>query len=61
MALYLKGHLFPVKYIVYYGLATVINKLAGMKTTKLPICGALIHTSSEMWRYFSRIKTLLIS
>ena len=47
-----KGLLFASKYIVYYGIPSVINKMVGMKTTDLPRCTALIHTNRELWRYF---------
>ena len=52
MALYLKGALFACKYIVYYGITSLINRLFNMKTTQLPRCISIIHTNSEMWRYF---------
>ncbi len=52
MALLLKGSLFAVKYIVFYGLPTIFNEIVGMKTTPLPRCIALIHTNGEMWKYF---------
>jgi hypothetical protein len=52
MSLYLKGSLFTCKYIVYYGVTNLFNKLAGMNTTKLPRCISIIHTNNEMWKYF---------
>jgi hypothetical protein len=52
MALLLNGSLFASKYVVYYGITTLVNKIVGMKTTELPRCISLIHTNSEMWRYF---------
>ena len=47
-----KGLLFSCKYIVYYGIPSLVNKMVGMKTTELPRCTALIHTNRELWRYF---------
>jgi len=52
MSLYLKGSLFTCKYIVYYGIANLFNKLVGMNTTKLPRCISVIHTNNEMWKHF---------
>ncbi len=52
MALLLNGSLFASKYVVYYGVTTLANKMVGMKTTELPRCISLMHTNSEMWRYF---------
>jgi Na+/alanine symporter len=51
LALYLVGSLFACKYIVYYGLSTMVNLLVGMKTTELPRCISLIHLNSELWRF----------
>lgn len=48
----IKGSLFTAKYIVYYGLTTVVNQQVGMQTTDLPRCIFLIHTNAELWRYF---------
>ena len=52
IALLLKGALFAVKYIVFYGVPTFFNEIVGMKTTPLPRCIALISTNGEMWKYF---------
>lgn len=52
LAMQLKGSLFVCKYIVYYGLTNLCNSLVGMRTTELPRCVAVVHTNSEMWRYF---------
>lgn len=52
MAMLLRGSLFASKYIVFYGLPTLVNRIIGMKTTELPRCIALIHLNSEMWRFF---------
>jgi hypothetical protein len=48
----IKGSLFSAKYIVYYGLTTLVNEQVGMKTSNLPRCIFLIHTNGELWRYF---------
>ncbi|CAF1096654.1 unnamed protein product [Brachionus calyciflorus] len=52
MSMFIRGSLFASKYVVYYGIPTLINKFVGMKTTELPRCIVLIHLNSEMWRYF---------
>lgn len=52
IALMLKGALFTSKYIVFYGIPSIFNKIVGIETTPLPRCIALIHTNSEMWKYF---------
>lgn len=52
MSILIRGSLFTSKYIVYYGIPTLVNKIVGMRTTELPRCFALIHLNSEMWRYF---------
>ena len=51
-SLLLKGTLFTCKYIVYYGATNLINYCVGMKTTDLPRCIFLMHTNSELWRFF---------
>ncbi len=50
MAHLLRGTLFTSKYIVYYGIPTVLNDITGMSVTELPRCTMLIHTNSELWR-----------
>jgi hypothetical protein len=52
IALYMKGALFSSKYIVFYGLPSIINESIGIKTTPLPRCISVIHTNKEMWKYF---------
>ena len=51
-ALLIKGALFSVKYIVFYGIPNIFNEIVGIKTTPLPRCIALISTNGEMWKYF---------
>ena len=41
---------FGFKYIVFYGVTFLINNLVGMRTTALPRCVAMMHTSKELWR-----------
>jgi hypothetical protein len=50
--LLLKGALFPCKYIVFYGMTNLVNECVGMKCGALPRCFALMHTNSELWRFF---------
>lgn len=50
--LIIKGIFFAVKYIVFYGIPTFVNRLVGMKTTPLPRCVFMIHTNGELWKYF---------
>ena len=47
-----KGTLFSCKYIVYYGIPSIVNIMVGIKTTRLPRCTTVIHTNREMWRFF---------
>lgn len=51
-ALAVKGLLFSAKYIVFYGIPSIVNKCVGMKITKLPRCIAIIHTNNELWKHF---------
>ena len=52
ISILLKGALFAVKYIVFYGLPTFFNEIVGMKTTPLPRCIFLISTNGETWKHF---------
>ena len=52
LTLFLKTSLFTSKYIVFYGIPIFFNKIVGMKVVELPRCVLMMHTSSELWRYF---------
>ena len=52
MAILIKGGLFGVKYIVFYGLPSIFHEIVGIKATLLPRCTSLISTNGEMWKYF---------
>ena len=52
MSLLLKGFLFGCTYIVFYGVPKISSEIFGIRTTPLPQCVALIHTNSEMWKFF---------
>ena len=51
-SLYAKGVLFAVKYHVFYGIPSIVNRIVGMKITPLPRCVLMIHTGGELWKYF---------
>jgi hypothetical protein len=51
-SLIIKGALFAVKYHVFYGLPSIVNKCARMKTTPLPRCVFMMHTTGELWKNF---------
>lgn len=53
MAHYLRGSLFCCKYVVYYGVPTLINFIIGMKINSLPRCISVMHTNGELWRYYN--------
>jgi hypothetical protein len=50
--LLLKGSLFISKYIVFYGVTSLVNECVGMQCGALPRCFATMHTNSELWRFF---------
>lgn len=50
IAQYLRGLCFGFKYMVFYGLPTLINNFIGIKTNALPRCISVMHTNSELWR-----------
>ncbi len=51
-SLFLKGYLFQTKYIVFYGISSLVNQFVEMKITSLPRCISFMHTNAELWKYF---------
>jgi hypothetical protein len=52
MSLLLKGFLFSCTYIVFYGVPKIASEIFGIRTGPLPQCVSLIHTNSELWKFF---------
>lgn len=58
MAAILKILVFGFKYTAFYGVTYLVNNLVGMKTTSLPRCVVMMHTSKELWRYSIQLHKL---
>ncbi len=52
LSILLKICLFTCKYIVYYGLTSMINLIVGMKCTDMPRSLLITNTNRELWKYF---------
>ena len=51
MANLMRNCLFSCKYIVFYGLPSLVNKLVGMRVSQLPWCLLMTQTNAEIWKY----------